>query len=126
KRRSEMARITHGYSPAMIEQVCSVALTYAHADGRFEFHWKDLVEAMTTVKSGTAVGIEYVPEETRAVAIHEAGHAVTSHVFLEGRTSTRLSIRKRGSSLGHHQAIEKERRFAYWRSQEFGDLATGL
>src|SRR5213078_1494178 len=64
KRRDEMARITHGYSPAMIEQVCSMALTYAHSDGRFEFRWPDLVEAMTTVESGTAVGIQYVPEET--------------------------------------------------------------
>ena len=35
---------------------------------------------MTTVESGTAIGVEYVPEETRAVAIHEAGHAATAHV----------------------------------------------
>ena len=34
KRRDELARITNGYSPAMIEQVCSMALTYAHSDGR--------------------------------------------------------------------------------------------
>ena len=33
--------------------------------------------------------------------------------------STRLSIRKRGNSLGHHQAIEKEERFSSWRSEEF-------
>ena len=33
KRRDELARITNGYSPAMIEQVCSMALTYAHSDG---------------------------------------------------------------------------------------------
>jgi ATP-dependent Zn protease len=122
KRRDEMSRITHGYSPAMIEQVCSMALTYAHADARFEFNWKDLVEAMTTVESGTAVGIEYVPEETRAVAIHEAGHAVASHVFLEDHMSTRLSIRKRGPTLGHHQAVEKDERFAHWQHHQFGDL----
>ena len=126
KRRDEMARITHGYSPAMIEQVCSMALTYAHSDGRFEFRWPDLVEAMTTVESGTAVGIQYVPEETRAVAIHEAGHAVASHAFLADRMSTRLSIRMRAGSLGHHQAIEKEERFSHWRRQEFGDLVWAL
>jgi hypothetical protein len=126
RRREEMARITHGYSPAMIEQVCSMALTYAHSDGRFVFGWHDLVEAMTTVESGTAVGIEYVPEETRAVAIHEAGHAVASHVYMENRLSTRLSIRKRGSSLGHHQAIDKEERFAAWRHQQFGDIVWAL
>src|SRR5437763_11377988 len=121
-----MSRITHGYSPAMIEQVCSMALTYAHADGRFEFHWKDLVEAMTTVESGTAVGVEYVPEETRAVAIHEAGHAVAGHLAMEGAESTRLSIRMRGGSLGHHQALEKEERFSAWRSEMFARLVWGL
>ena len=88
KARDEMARITSGYSPAMIEQVCSMALTHAHHDGREQFTREDIVEAMTTVESGTAVGVEYVPEETRAVAIHEAGHAVASHVFLKGNEST--------------------------------------
>src|SRR5204863_257877 len=57
KRRDELARITNGYSPAMIEQVCSMALTFAHSDGRHEFGWPDIVEAMTTIESGTAQGI---------------------------------------------------------------------
>jgi ATP-dependent Zn protease len=122
KRRDEMARITHGYAPAMIEQVCSMALTYAHSDGRMEFDWEDLVEAMTTVESGTAVGIEYLAEDTRAVAIHEAGHALASHVYMKDLQSTRLSIRMRGSSLGHHQAAEKDERFSHWRHREFGEL----
>jgi ATP-dependent Zn protease len=106
----------------MIEQVCSMALTYAHSDGRMEFNWKDLVEAMTTVESGTAVGIEYLAEDTRAVAIHEAGHALASHVYMQDLQSTRLSIRMRGSSLGHHQAAEKDERFSHWRHREFGEL----
>jgi ATP-dependent Zn protease len=122
KRRDEMARITHGYSPAMIEQVCSMALTYAHSDGRLDFNWQDLVEAMTTVESGTAIGVEYLADDTRAVAIHEAGHAIASHVFMEDVLSTRLSIRMRGSSLGHHQAAEKDERFSHWRHREFGRL----
>jgi cell division protease FtsH len=61
RRRDELARIAIGYSPAMIEQVCSMALTYAHSDGRMQFGWTDIVEAMTTIESGTAVRIEYVP-----------------------------------------------------------------
>jgi len=122
KRRDELARITNGYSPAMIEQVCSMALTYAHSDERPFFEWTDIVEAMTTVETGTAVGIEYVPEETRAVAIHEAGHAATSHVYMEGVLSTRLSIRMRSGSLGHHQAIQQEERFSSWRHEEVAKL----
>ena len=125
-RRDELARITNGYSPAMIEQVCSMALTIAHHERRMRFGWYDLVEAMTTVESGTAIGIEYVPEETRAIAIHEAGHAVTAHVYMEGAESTRLSIRKRGQALGHHQALEKEERFSSWRHEEMGRLTWTL
>src|SRR3954454_5313739 len=33
RRRDELGRITGGYSPAMIEQVCSMALTIAHHEG---------------------------------------------------------------------------------------------
>jgi cell division protease FtsH len=124
--RDELARITNGYSPAMIEQVCSMALTFAHSDGRPEFRRDDIVEAMTTIESGTAVGVDYVPDETRAVAIHEAGHAVASHVYMHDVLSTRLSIRMRGSSLGHHQAIEKEERFSSWRHEEVGKLVWTL
>ena len=85
-----------------------MALTIAHHAGREQFAWEDLVDAMTTIESGTAIGIEYVASETRAVAIHEAGHAAAGHVFMKGAESTRLSIRMRGGSLGHHQALEKE------------------
>jgi cell division protease FtsH len=126
RRRDELARITNGYAPAMIEQVCSLALTYAHADGRQVFGWPDIVEAMTTVEAGTAVAIDYVPDETRAVAIHEAGHAINGHLYMKDVLSTRLSIRKRGDSLGHHQAIETQERFSSWRSDEFAKLVWTL
>src|SRR4051794_526279 len=56
KARDELARITSGYSPAMIDQACSLALTYAHSDDRVEFSRRDLVEAMTTVETGVAIG----------------------------------------------------------------------
>jgi ATP-dependent Zn protease len=126
-RRDELARITNGYSPAMIEQCCSMALTIAHAEGRREFGWRDIVEAMTTVEAGTAQNIEYVPEETRAVAIHEAGHAAAGHVFLGNEIlSTRLSIRKRGGSLGHYQGMEKDERFSHFRSRVLGSLIMTL
>jgi ATP-dependent Zn protease len=127
RRRDELARITMGYSPAMIEQCCSMALTIAHAEGRPEFAWRDIVDAMTTVETGTAQNIEYIQEETRSVAIHEAGHAAASHVYLSDDVlSTRLSIRKRGGSLGHHQSLEKEERFSHFRSYFMGRLIAVL
>jgi cell division protease FtsH len=126
KRRDEIARITNGYSPAMIEQVCSMALTYAHHEGKIAFGWEHIVEAMTTIESGMAINIDYIPEETRAVAIHEAGHAVAGHAYMKGAESTRLSIRRRGEALGHHQALEKEERFSSWRSEEMARLVWTL
>ena len=125
-RREEIARVTNGYSPAMLEQVTSMALTIAHHSQRDALDWQDLVEAMTTLEAGTAVGIEYIPEESRAVAIHEAGHAAAGHAYLKGAESTRLSIRMRGGALGHHQALEKEERFSRFRSEEFARLVWGL
>jgi hypothetical protein len=126
ERRDEIARITNGYSPAMIEQVCSMALTIAHHSAREQFSWPDLVESITTLESGTAVGIEYVPEESRATAIHEAGHAIAGHAYMTDTESTRLSIRMRGGSLGHHQAREKEERFSRFQSELFARLVWGL
>ena len=110
----------------MIDQACSLALTYAHSDGRAVFTRKDLLEAMTTVESGVAIGQPYPKHEERATAIHEAGHAVCGHLYMENASSTRLSIRKRGCTGGHHQAMEIEDRFGHWRSEEVGDLIWGL
>jgi ATP-dependent Zn protease len=81
---------------------------------------------MTTVESGTAINVEYVDEETRAVAIHEAGHAIASHAYMKGAESTRISIRRRGQSLGHHQALQKDERFSAWQSEEMAQLVWGL
>src|SRR4051812_36489076 len=122
ERRDEIARITNGYSPAMIEQICSMALTNAHHEGQLEFTWQHLVDAMTAIEAGTAIGVRYVEHETRAVAIHEAGHASTAHVYRPDLESSRLSIRMRGGSLGHHQAFQKEERFSEWQSEAMGDL----
>jgi ATP-dependent Zn protease len=126
RKRDELARITNGYSPAMIDQVCSMALTYAHSDGRQAFEWEDLLEAMTTVESGVAIGQPYPSHEERSIAIHEAGHAVCSHLYGDNVLSTRLSIRKRGSSGGHHAAMEIEDRFVDWRSEQVGRLIWSL
>jgi ATP-dependent Zn protease len=120
--RDEIARMTNGYSPAMIDQVCSMALTHAQHDGRVVFSRSDLVEAMTSIESGTAIGIESVPDELRATAIHEAGHALASHIYQENIESTRLSVRMRGGSLGHFYGIQQEERFSRWRSEDMGTL----
>lgn len=122
ERRDEIARITQGVSPASIEQICSMALTNAQNDDRIAFTYEDLVQALTTLEAGSAVGVEYEEDETVAVARHEAGHATAAHVYRPEFESSRLSIKMRGQSLGHHQSFEKAERFSRWRSQDFAEL----
>jgi ATP-dependent Zn protease len=45
---------------------------------------------------------------------------------MKGHESTRISIRMRAGSLGHHQALQKEERFSSWRSEEMARLVWGL
>ncbi|MES1247074.1 MAG: AAA family ATPase [Actinomycetota bacterium] len=122
ERRDEIARITNGYSPAMIEQICSMALTNAHHEGLLAFGWKHLVDGMTAIESGTAIGVQSVEHEMRATAIHEAGHATAAHVYRPDLESSRLSVKMRGRSLGHHQSFQREERFSEWQNEAFGGL----
>ena len=95
-RRDEIARITNGYSPADIDQICSMALTNAHHTGRAFFTWEDLVDSMTVIESGSAINVTYHDADARATAIHEAGHAATAHVYRPDLESSRISIKMRG------------------------------
>jgi ATP-dependent Zn protease len=121
-RRDEIARITTGYSPAMIDQICSMALATAHHEGRVAFNWSDLIDAMTVIEAGQAINRERTDFDLRATAIHEAGHAAMSHVYEPKYESSRLSIRIRGGSLGHHSARSKEEEEKNWQSDLRGRL----
>ncbi len=125
-RRDELARITMGHSPAMIKQVCSTALMRAHYDDRRELDWDDLVASVATIEAGIDRGIDYIPSEARAIAIHEAGHAVTGAYFMTTHEATRLSIRSREGTLGHHMMVERERRYSRFQNEEFADLVWTL
>jgi ATP-dependent Zn protease len=122
QRRDEFARVTEGYSPAMIDQALSLALMYAFENGRDTFNWKDLREAMNNIEAGMAEPVEYSEPERRAIARHELGHAVAAHFFKPDHRHVRLTIRKRGDALGHHAAIPNVQQFSAFRSQMAGDL----
>jgi ATP-dependent Zn protease len=124
--RTEFARITKGYSPAMLQQALSVGLMYAFEHGREGLIWDDLREAMANIEAGLAEPILYTDRETLAVARHEMGHAIANRFFLPEMKSVRLSIRKRGGALGHHQAVEAEESFVKFRSRLAGEVRWGL
>jgi ATP-dependent Zn protease len=77
---------------------------------------------MVVIESGSAINVKYTDADARAVAIHEAGHAAAAHVYRPDLESSRLSIKMRGGTLGHHQFFEKEERFGAFQSTVFGDL----
>jgi ATP-dependent Zn protease len=126
ERRDEFARVTDGYSPAMIEQSLSVALMYAFEDGRDAFVWKDLREAMGNIEAGLAENVTYTERDQVAIARHELGHAIAAHFFKPDHDHARLSVKMRRESLGHHRAIEQEEQFVKFRSQLAGELRHDL
>ena len=73
-----------GYSPAKIEQVCSIALMAAHHDGRAAFDRDDILTAMATVEMGSVVDFEYTADELRAHG-DPRGRARDDRACLPGR-----------------------------------------
>ena len=126
KARDELARITAGYSPAMIDQVCSLALTYAHSDGRPVFSRKDLLEAMTTVEAGVAIGQPYPKhEEPRDGDPRGRPRGLRPPLHGERDVDPALDPQARPHRRAPPDA-EIEDRFGHWRSEEVGDLIWGL
>jgi hypothetical protein len=126
-RREEFARITEGYSPAMIEQSLSMALMYAFESGRPAFNWHDLRESMGNIEAGLVQPVEYTERDKIAVARHELGHAVAARFYLPDLAHVRLSIKMRADgSLGHHRAIQEQEEFIKFRSQMAADVRHSL
>jgi ATP-dependent Zn protease len=125
-KREEFARITEGYSPAMIEQALSMALMYAFEDDRVLFNWRDLRESMGNIEAGLVQPVEYTERDKIAVARHELGHAVAARFFLPEHAHVRLSIRMRADSLGHHRTAQEQEEFIKFRSQLAADVRHGL
>jgi ATP-dependent Zn protease len=110
-RREELAAMTFGYSPVMIEHLMDEALIVALRNGRGEMSWSDVHSAKLTEELGMPNAVVYTPDERRQIATHEAGHAVAAYLAGEGRKLEVLSIIKRRSALGLLGHSETEERF---------------
>jgi len=127
KRRDELARMTAGYSPAMIEQVCSIALMAAHHDGRAGFDRTDILTAMGTVESGTVVAFEYTPASCARSPSPEAGHATSATAYMGDthEASSRLRFAPRSERLVVALDGAREgRSLPSLRSEHFKDVLT--
>jgi cell division protease FtsH len=109
-RRAELAHITFGYTPVMIEHLLDESLIWALRAGRDGMRWADVSQAKLSEEIGMKQPVAYTPLEKEMVATHEAGHAVAAYLSGVGRRLEVLSIVKRKDALGllaHNDAEER-------------------
>lgn len=116
-RRDELAAMTLGYTPAMLEHVLDEALVWAIRDGRGELTWRDVQRARLSEEIGIGQPVAYTNHERDLIATHEAGHAVIAHKVGKDRKLEVLSIIKRRSALGLLAHSDREERFTKQRSE---------
>ncbi|MFN2590415.1 MAG: AAA family ATPase, partial [Actinomycetota bacterium] len=124
--RDRLAQDTFGYSPVMIEHLLDEALLVALRDGRDGMTVADIYEAKLTEEIGQKQAVVYTEQERRAVATHEAGHAVAAFLLGKSRKLEVLSIIKRRQSLGLLAHTDLEERFTQTRSELEAMVAIAL
>ena len=120
ERRDQLAAMTFGYSPVMIEHLFDEALVWALRDGRAAMDWADTQQAKLTEEIGLKQPVEYSDEEKRTIATHESGHATVAYLVGQNRKLEVLSIIKRRDALGLLAHSDAEERFTRTRSELLG------
>ncbi|HVM34632.1 MAG TPA: AAA family ATPase [Actinomycetota bacterium] len=115
--RDELAAMTLGYSPAMLEHILDEALVWALRDGRRELNWRDIQRARLSEEIGIAHPVAYTDRERETIATHEAGHAVAAFLCAKDRKLEVLSIIKRRQALGLLAHSDTEERFTRTHSE---------
>jgi cell division protease FtsH len=115
--RDALAASTMGYSPVMLEHLLDEALIWALRRGSEQLSWEDLQRAKMTAELGLTQPAAYADRERRAIATHEAGHAVTAWLVAPERKLEVLSIIKRSVALGLLAHSEPEERFTRTKSE---------
>jgi cell division protease FtsH len=107
---SKLARMTVGYSPALLKNIVNEALIFALQDGRDALRWDDLWQAKLTEEIGLKQPVRYPEKERISVATHEGAHAVASYILEKGERQIQVvTIQKREDTLGlvHGQPLEE-------------------
>jgi cell division protease FtsH len=116
-RRAELAHLTFGYTPVMIEHLLDEALIWALRAGRDGMRWADVMKAKLSEEIGLKQPVAYTPLEKEMVATHEAGHAVAAYLSGVGRKLEVLSIVKRKEALGLLAHNDTEERWTRTRTE---------
>jgi ATP-dependent Zn protease len=98
--RDSLAAVTQGYTPVMIEHLFDEGLVNALRRGEQAMTRADIERARLVEEIGLGQPVAYTEHETRLIATHEAGHAVTAWLVAPERRLEVLTIIKRRDALG--------------------------
>ncbi|WP_438963266.1 ATP-dependent zinc metalloprotease FtsH [Winogradskyella sp.] len=105
-----LAKQTPGFSGADIANVCNEAALIAARKGNKTVNKQDFLDAVDRIIGGLEKKNKIItPEEKRAVAFHEAGHATVSWMLEHAAPLVKVTIVPRGRSLGAAWYLPEER-----------------
>jgi cell division protease FtsH len=105
-----LAKQTPGFSGADIANVCNEAALIAARNNKEAVDKQDFLDAVDRIVGGLEKKNKIVtPEEKRAIAIHEAGHATVSWMLEHAAPLIKVTIVPRGQSLGAAWYLPEER-----------------
>ncbi|MFY0714805.1 ATP-dependent zinc metalloprotease FtsH [Seonamhaeicola sp. NFXS20] len=105
-----LSKQTPGFSGADIANVCNEAALIAARNGKKEVDKQDFLDAVDRIIGGLEKKNKIItPSEKRAVAFHEAGHAVVSWMLEHAAPLVKVTIVPRGRSLGAAWYLPEER-----------------
>ena len=105
-----LAKQTPGFSGADIANVCNEAALIAARKGKKAVEKQDFLDAVDRIVGGLEKRNKIItPEEKRAIAIHEAGHATVSWMLEHAAPLVKVTIVPRGQSLGAAWYLPEER-----------------
>ena len=105
-----LSKQTPGFSGADIANVCNEAALIAARKGKKTVGRQDFLDAVDRIVGGLEKKNKIVtPEEKKAVAYHEAGHATISWLLEHAAPLVKVTIVPRGRSLGAAWYLPEER-----------------
>lgn len=105
-----LAKQTPGFSGADIANVCNEAALIAARNDKKAVDKQDFLDAVDRIVGGLEKKNKIItPEEKKAIAIHEAGHATVSWMLEHAAPLVKVTIVPRGQSLGAAWYLPEER-----------------
>ena len=122
-----MAQDSIGWTPIHIRTIINEALIIAHEEGRDKLSYKDWLAATDMRFLGLKQPIAKMSDDDkRAVAYHEAGHAVVTRYLKPEDRMQKASIVRRGETLGVVSRSEREERHQLHARQIEVDIMISL